>query len=544
MPKLQWIGRDKVINHDLDVPYRPLVHKYGFDAKEPEKESYTGSGNIIIHGDNLDAVKSLLPFYKGRIKCIYIDPPYNTGEEKWVYNDNVNDPRIKKWIGNVVGPENEDMSRDDKWLCMMYPRLKVLRMLLKEDGAIFISIDDNELAELKMICNEIFGKRNFVGQWMWYKSSTPPNLSKKIKKNLEYILCYEKKKNNKRYVGYKKTSESNDPITKPQNRKKVLEFRANSLICKTKEATIPAGTYGTKKYPNVLLEDLIIKNNTNVNAARFENRFTWEQKKLEEELSNKTKIYLSKDLVISYKKNEYSPEVPPNLIDGSVDVGTTEEAGKILKDMFDGEEVFQYPKDVNLIKYLINFMCDKGDIILDSFAGSGTTAEAVLDLNKGDGGKRRFILIEMLEYADRLTASRVKKAMTGYTYKKTKKEGTGGAFDFYELGKPMFDQFGYLNDDVSEKDLREYIYFCETKQRLTRKQESASRYFLDKFNGTAYYLFYNKAESISLSLDTLCNIKEKAEQYIIYASTCTLDESMLSKKNIIFKQIPNDIEKF
>lgn len=160
MPTLNWIGKDKVINHHQDVPYKVLEQQYTY-SNGSETDTFV-SENKIIHGDNLEALKSLLPQYEGKIKCIYIDPPYNTGNEGWVYNDNVNDPKIKKWLGQVVGKESEDLSRHDKWLCMMYPRLKLLHKLLADDGAIFISIDDNEQANLKLICDEIFGISNYI----------------------------------------------------------------------------------------------------------------------------------------------------------------------------------------------------------------------------------------------------------------------------------------------------------------------------------------------------------------------------------------------
>ena len=167
MPTLEWIGKDKVVNHHMDVPYRVLEQRYTCNAETSE--------NCIIRGDNLAALKSLLPQYEGKIKCIYIDPPYNTGNEGWVYNDNVNDPLIKKWLGEVVGREGEDLSRHDKWLCMMYPRLKLLQRLLAEDGAIFISIDDAEQTNLRMICDEIFGASNFTGIIIWQKTYSPRN---------------------------------------------------------------------------------------------------------------------------------------------------------------------------------------------------------------------------------------------------------------------------------------------------------------------------------------------------------------------------------
>lgn len=229
MPTLNWIGKEKVVSHHQDVPYRVLEHKYGFTAEKGEQKDITNSGNKIIHGDNLEALKSLLPEYEGKIKCIYIDPPYNTGNESWVYNDNVSHPKIKKWLGEIVGKEGDDLSRHDKWLCMMYPRLKLLQKLLDDNGAIFISIDDNEQANLKLICDEIFGIRNFVGTYFWYKSATPPNLSHKIKRNIEYVLCYSKTLNSNKFKGIQKTSNSDDPITKPQNSFKELIFKPKSL---------------------------------------------------------------------------------------------------------------------------------------------------------------------------------------------------------------------------------------------------------------------------------------------------------------------------
>ena len=544
MPTLTWIGKDKVVNHHHDVPYRVLEHKYGFRAEDSGDQTPTNSGNKIIHGDNLEALKSLLPEYEGRVKCIYIDPPYNTGNEKWVYNDNVNDPKIKKWLGAVVGKQGEDLSRHDKWLCMMYPRLKLLHKLLKEDGAIFISIDDNELANLKLLCDEIFGVNNFIGQWHWFKSATPPNLSYKIKKNIEYVLCYEKQKSSTKYRGIQKISGSDDPMTKPQNSTKNLKFPAGSIHIKGVNRIIPAGIYGTDKFPNKLLNDLIVKNGVNANEVEFENKFIWLQEKLKNELAQNTVINCSNRLVLSYKKQEYDPEVPPNLINSEVGVNTTEEAGKVLSTIFDGQNVFDYPKDVSLIEYIINFLCNSGDIILDSFAGSGTTAHAVLNLNKKDGGNRKFILVEMENYAEDITAERVRRVMCGYGEGKNAVEGTGGAFDYYELGAPLFDKDKNLNESVGEDKIREYIYYTETKQHLERKRTEASKYLLDTYNATGYYFYYEKNSLTTLSIDTLHIVTECAEQYVIYADVCTIAKKDLAARNIIFKKIPRDIKRF
>lgn len=544
MPTLTWIGKEKVVNHHQEVPYRVLEHKYGFRADDPADTTPTNSGNKIIHGDNLEALKSLLPEYEGRIKCIYIDPPYNTGNEKWVYNDNVNDPKIKKWLGEVVGKQGEDLSRHDKWLCMMYPRLKLLHKLLAEDGAIFISIDDNELANLKLLCDEIFGVNNFIGQWHWFKSATPPNLSYKIKKNIEYVLCYEKQKSSTKYKGVQKVSGSDDPMTKPQNSLKILKFPAGSIHVKGADRIIPAGIYGTDKFPNKLLNDLIVTNGVNANEVEFENKFIWLQEKLENELAQNTIINCSNRLVLSYKKQEYDPEVPPNLIDSEVGVNTTEEAGKVLSVIFNGRNIFDYPKDVSLIEYIINFLCSPNDIILDSFAGSGTTAHAVLNLNKKDKGNRKFILVEMEEYAENITAERVRRVMKGYGEGKNAVVGTGGAFDYYEFGERMFDEDQNLNERIGEEKIREYIYYTETKRHLDRERTEAAKYLLDTYNATGYYFYYEKERLTTLSIDTLGIVTERAEQYVIYADICTVPPQVLAARNITFKKIPRDIKRF
>ena len=496
-------------------------------------------------------MKALLPEYEGRIKCIYIDPPYNTGNENWVYNDNVNSPKIQKWLGQVVGKEAEDLSRHDKWLCMMYPRLKLLHQLLADDGAIFISIDDNEQANLKLLCDEIFGAGNFVGQWHWYRSATPPNLSYKIKKNLEYVLAYEKKKSSSKYKGIQKVSKSDDPITKPQNTFKTLTFPSGTINFKgIKDGVIKSGVYGTDKFPNKLLNDIDVLNNTNQNEVTFENRFIWVQEKLDEELAKGTTINCSKLLVISYKRREYDPEVPPNLIDESVCVTTTEESGKLLTDIFDGNKVFDYPKPPSLIEYLINFLCDKSSIILDSFAGSGTTAHAVLNLNKQDGGNRKFILVEMEDYAENITAERVRRVINGYGEGKNAVEGTGGSFSYYELGEPIFTDDQNLNESVGVEKLREYIWYSETRVPYGRdgvhtvSTGGAQSYWLGNHDGTDYYFYYEPDRITTLSHDTLNIVERKADTYVVYADQCVIDKEWLNNHHIIFKKIPRDIRRF
>ncbi|HOO93480.1 MAG TPA: site-specific DNA-methyltransferase, partial [Opitutales bacterium] len=184
MPTLSWIGKEAVVNHHREVPYRLLKDVAELGCGDP------GSGNLLVEGDNLHALKALLPYYGGQVKCIYIDPPYNTGNEGWVYNDAVNSPLIHKWLGETVGREAEDLSRHDKWLCMMYPRLQLLKQFLREDGAIFVSLDDNEIHSLRFIMDEIFGKQNFVTTIIWQKNFSTKNTAKHFSESHDYIVVY------------------------------------------------------------------------------------------------------------------------------------------------------------------------------------------------------------------------------------------------------------------------------------------------------------------------------------------------------------------
>lgn len=399
-----WPDKKKAIllaNSPINATLRPC---------RDESVDFDNTKNLYIEGNNLDVLKCLKETYMHKVKMIYIDPPYNTGKD-FVYEDDFK-KSTSEYLANsgqfdeqgrrlVTNTESNGRFHTD-WLNMIYPRLKIARDLLTNDGVIFISIDDHEVENLKKISNEIFGENNFIGQWNWYKSATPPNLSKKIKKNIEYILAYQKGDNTDNFRGVKKNSSSNDPMTKPQNSLKELTFKAGTLKTKCKDGVYPAGVYGTLKFPNELLNEMVINNGVNENDVVFRNRFIWLQDKLNENIANGTRFELSKQFVISYKKAEYNEEVPPNLIDDSVNVDTTEKAGTYVSSLFDNKTVFDYPKPVSLIKYLTNFFV-KGDdesVIMDFFSGSGTTAEAIMSLNSEDGGNRRILLVQLPENLD------------------------------------------------------------------------------------------------------------------------------------------------
>ena len=265
MPILNWLGKDKVINHHQEVPYRVLEKSYTHGAQN--------SGNMIIHGDNLDALKALLPKYEGRVKCIYIDPPYNTGNEGWVYNDNVNDPRIRKWLGEVVGKEGEDLSRHDKWLCMMYPRLRLLQKLLADDGAIFISIDDNEQAYLKLICDEIFGANCFITDLIWRSADSSNNDSKQFSIDYNHTLVYSKR-TGWQPLRFERREENNQHYKNPDNDPRGSWFQSNLQ---------------SPNYRSNLQFDVISPNGNIIKAPK--NGWRWSQQKMENWIADGTIIF-------------------------------------------------------------------------------------------------------------------------------------------------------------------------------------------------------------------------------------------------------------
>ncbi|MBR1729724.1 MAG: site-specific DNA-methyltransferase [Selenomonadaceae bacterium] len=518
MPTINFIGKDKVSKYHQQVPYKVLNYV--------DEKSCGESKNKIIQGDNLEVLKSLLPEYQGKIKCIYIDPPYNTGNENWIYNDNVNDPKLQKWLGQVVGLEGEDFNRHDKWLCMMYPRLQLMQKLLSDDGAIFISIDDNELCYLKMICDEIFGKNNFVDIFSWRKTETPANLAKKTKKSIEYVICYTKTDIKIKFRGLKKVSKSSNGLMNQTNSEKELIFPANYVDTALPNGTYLKKEYGTPSYKIFLLEDTEVENGYFTKPVKLYGKFKWSQENLNKEISQGTKISI-RTLAFSpsYEKKDYEPEVPPNIIDKSFGVQTNEQATAELKKIFDGEKVFDFPKPPSLIEYLINFICDSESIILDAFAGSGTTAHAVINLNNSDGGDRKFILIEQENYCDSITAERVRRI--------------NGKFNYYELGEEIFIN-GKINKNISIDQLRDFIYLSETGQHST----SNEKYYLGTFEDTAYYFYYEPDQQTCLDYEFFSTLKDQATYKVIYANTSTLGKKFQSKYNLKFKSIQDDIFAF
>ena len=522
MPTLEWIGKDKVINHHQQVPYRVLEEKYTYNAEK--------SDNMIIRGDNLEALKALLPKYEGRIKCIYIDPPYNTGNEGWVYNDNVNDPKIKKWLGETVGKEGEDLSRHDKWLCMMYPRLKLLyRLLHKKDGCIFISIDENEFANLKLLCDEIFGSSQHIATFIWQKRYSREN-REAIGDAHEYILLYATDT-----VSFKEQRH-----LVPMNEEQAKVYKNPNNDPKGRWRGVPMTAQGFR--PNQMYP--ITDPSGNIHyppEGRCWSTLESEYLKLKDE----GRIYFGKNndsqpSVIRYL-SEVEGVVPWTWLP-STEVGHTDAAKKEVYSILGKTNSFDTPKPETLIHYLLSICTNPGDIILDSFAGSGTTAHAVLNMNKADGGNRKFILVEMLDYADSITAERVKRVIDGYGEGNNAVEGTGGDFTFYDLGQALLLPDGNLNEEVGVEKIREYVWYMETKTPLA-ETAGDNAYYLGCNNNTGYYFFYEKDCITTLGYEFLATIKEKSESYLIYADLCTIPDDELKRHNITFKKIPRDIAK-
>ena len=528
MPTLEWIGKDKVVNHHQEVPYRVLERQYSYDEAGQHTED-NGSENMVIHGDNLEALKALLPRYEGKVKCIYIDPPYNTGNEGWVYNDNVNDPKIKKWLGEVVGKEGEDLSRHDKWLCMMYPRLKLLQRLLAEDGSIFISIGDDENASLKMICNEIYGDNNFIDTIIWQKIYTVKNSAQYFSGMHDYIMVYSKNKSQFHRNLLPRTVDLDNSYTNPDNDPRGV-WTTNAVQARNyyaqgsyeiispsgKKFLPPSGTYWRVSRETFL-------------ALDADHRIWWGK---------------NGDSVPRIKKflSEAKQGVVPTTLWSYKDAGQNADAKQEIRRIFQDEsEIFTTPKPTRLIERILQIAADPDSIILDSFAGSGTTAHAVLNMNKADGGNRKFILVEMMDYADGITAERVKRVIDGYGEDKKAVEGTGGNFSYYELGPVLLLPDGNLNEEVGPQKIREYVYYMETKEPLPAEQPTDEPYFMGLCRNTAYYFYYERESVTTLDHAFLATIQTKAEGYTIYADLCAIPQETLRKHNITFKKIPRDI---
>ncbi len=512
MATLNWVGKQAVINHDKEVPFKLL--------KKVKSASVGSSQNLIVHGDNLEALKALMPHYQGRVKCIYIDPPYNTGNEGWVYNDKVNSPVIRRWLKKVVNAD--DLTRHDKWLCMMYPRLKLLRDLLAESGVLFISIDDNALRYLSLLVEDIFGVGSF-DVIVWRKSGEGRDGKMKntttFRKDHEYIVVVFKDNQilNKIIELPDFQNEYPNPDNDPRG-----GYKAGS-ISRIESASNP----NHENYYTVI----------SPSGKKFTRQFDVPQEKFEV-LDKDGRIYWGKngDAVPALKifTGEERQITPYSIF---LQKGTTSEGKKEIREIFELEDndpdPFPNPKPSQLIRTLIQLATEKDSLILDSFAGSGTTGQAVLEQNKKDGGTRKFVLVEMEdEIAKNITAERMKRVIKSRSY--------ADGFEYCELDKPLFNEHGQIEETCDFDQFATYIYFTETQTNIDRAKVKGN--YIGERGNTEYYLIYKEPHANDLDASFLKKIEKGGAKKVVYADRCTLDEGVLAEYNLVFKQIPYEVK--
>lgn len=568
MPVLNWIGKDAVVRHDAEVPFRLLHDVPELACGDAE------SGNLIVEGDNLLALKALLPHYGGRVKCIYIDPPYNTGQDErddegkrngWVYNDNVDSPQMREWLGKVVGPEAEDLTRHDKWLCMMYPRLKLLKRFLRDDGVIFASIDDIELASLRLLFDEIFGVANRVGTIVW-KNATDNNPTQ-IASEHEYVLCYARDKS-----------------------KLPKEWKSTSLAVKTE--LLDVGQQFVRDYPDQeqrqaaytrwyresksqlwpfedykfidkggIYTGMRAVHNPGKEGYRYDvihpttgrpcqhpmmgYRFPEDTMR---RLLDEGRILFGENETKLVELKVYAKDYRSKLsslfeLDGRI--GTNE-----IKAIFpESKRPFDFPKPIELIEELLSFTTGGDDIVMDSFAGSGTTGQAVFSLNKADGQRRRFVLTEMKpSIAREITAERLRRVSDGYSRGSgASVPGLGGGFRYATVGKSLFAANGHINPEVTFAEMARFVWFMETGTPLATKTPSSP--LLGVHEGRAVYLLYNgilKDKSTgggnTLTSALLAELPPHEGSKTVYGTRCLIRPERMRALGIAFKQLPYELK--
>ncbi len=544
MPTLNWIGKEAVINHHDEVPIHTLTldrdRSFGYD-NEP-----LGIGNLLVEGDNLTALKALLPYYAGKVKCIFIDPPYNTGNESWVYNDNVNNPTIQKWLGKTVGSLAADLSRHDKWLCMMYPRLCLLHQFLRKDGVIFITLDDNEQPNLRLLMNEIFGETNFVANLIWRKKSGGGQDSEYYAREHEYILCY--RKSDAFTMKFRTAERTQAEFPKVKNGRKCKFVKLEKWGSNAYREDRPTMFYsiedpdGNPFYPQA--PDGNDGNWRTRPTALDQDHIHWEKR------SGRWTPY---EIIYFDEKRDKAKILKERSI--YYDIATTTDATNEQKAIFE-KKVFDNSKPVDLIKRLIFLSTGPDSIVLDSFAGSGTTGHAVLAQNRDDNGNRQFILVELEpKIAREITAERLKRVSEGYTFDRENTLlqgfGTKDTFAYYHVGETFLER-----SEIPFHEMAQYLFFKETGTPIAADTvlnlmegdrpsyascttlERHQRAFLGSVDGAAVYLLNNE----DVLNDELINrLPCHDDRKIIHCGGTQLSIGLLKERGITFRQMPYNL---
>lgn len=554
MPTLQFKGKNIIWNHHLSVPYHSLeeIEQLHFKADQ-------SNNNLIVEGDNLLALKALLPKYSGQVKCIYIDPPYNTGKEEWIYSDKVNSPLIQAWLNKTVS--KEDLTKHDKWLCMMVPRLKLLKELLRKDGVIFISLDNNEAFNFKQVADEIFGEENFLG--VVVLQTATDNNPTQISTEHEYIFSYAadkvfqdtwtaiseaSAKIQEQYESLKESHTSNIALIQKKLRAWVKE-REDSLPKVTHYNYVdeqgvfyPGNPSNTK--PGGYTYDIIHPKTKKVCSKpeygyRWAETTFWAADKIGDVLWGDDETTIPKikkrleTVTASFKSIIYE--------DGRSATGEL--------DRLFGKGFFKNPKSPNILKRLFEFTTEETDIILDSFAGSGTTGQAVMELNKQDGGNRQFVLIQMTESSEQepdknicqdKTRERIKKVIESYDFK--------DGFKYLRVGSPIDPETMLDGDLPTYQQFAEYVYYLATGGHLADKSKvDASKHFVGMEGGQAVYLVYeqdmDKLTRLALTLQIAESIVKHSpgKRRVVFAPSCFLDEEYMTAMQIEFVSVPYNL---
>lgn len=579
MTELTFKGKDFVYNHHLAVPFRPLGVQKQKGIGKPDLD-----GNLIVHGDNLQALKALLPMYAGKVDCIYIDPPYNTGNEGWCYSDNVNAPMIKEWFNsNPVGIE--DGLRHDKWCAMMWPRLRLLQELISPDGLLFISIDDIENSRLIQIIKEIFGPERLLGNFVWKSRQNKDNRNVTgLSNDHEFILIVGNRIRGDMRLGNSYSNPDKDErgpwssgnmvgLASKESRKNLHYDLIHPKTGMNYGCPNRGWRYESKRMDTLIQDDRVIWP-SNPNGRPREKVFL-----------NELKDYTNTSSVI---------DLPIYTNDG------TDAIDSVM-----GSRVFEFPKPPSLIQFLINQHPNKDAIVMDSFSGSGTTAHAVLEANKKDGGNRRFILVEMEDYADKVTAERVRRVINGYDFTGTKKtellrekitwssfkkaeeltqqveeleklhgdeydkisktvkngelivtgetkikekvEGLGGSFTYCTLGEPLdLDRLLQGENLPNWKELGKILFNMATNTVIEVKNMRQKDFYLGEAGGQHLWLIYKdnldwlKSPNAALTLDRAREIAmtDPSSKHLVFAPARFVSQKLLNEENIPVEFVP------
>ncbi|MCY4163695.1 MAG: site-specific DNA-methyltransferase [bacterium] len=568
MPTLDFKGKAHIYGHHLVVPWHPLV-------PHPDRSVGTGDvdDNLIVHGDNLHALKALLPRYAGRVKCVYIDPPYNTGNEGWVYNDNGNSPALRHWLSENGPVDGEDLERHDKWLTMMWPRLQLLRLLLSDDGVIFVSVDDNEVHHLRMMMDEIFGEENFVGSFVW--EGTGKNDARFISVGHDYVLCYARditltRENGNRWRALKEgvdeinsvaasawETHSGDSVAASaalQEWFAGLDKRHSAFPHRHYRWVDERGVYfaGDISWPGGGGPTYEILHPVTQKPVRVPSRgWRYPDRQRLVDLIEDDRVHFGADENTVPQLKRYLNETSGQVLT-SVFYQDRRAAHQELVRILPAVD-FQYPKDERVIRRLLEVVTSDDDIILDSFAGSGTTGHAVLALNAADGGNRRFIMVECEEYADDVTAERMRRVIAGVPEARdpSLREGLGGTFTYCTLGERTSGDGMLTGESLpSYDDLAAWLVHSATGQSIgTKDLASGDEHGLIYSTGdTDYYLIYEpdiewlqSNESVltaprAEAIGSVCGERDRTA--VVFATARYIPQDELKDMGVMFAQLP------